>query len=59
MVFGSLGSVLAPPLGNSLAATASGLPFVLWATLTLLGILALYSTQARKVQSTLSPGFEM
>jgi hypothetical protein len=54
MVFSSLGSLLAPPLGNSLAWLGAGLPFVLWAGLTVLGMLALYATQTRKVQPVLA-----
>jgi len=48
MVFSSLGSLLAPPLGNSLAAAGAGLPFVFWAGLTVLGMAALYATQPRR-----------
>jgi MFS family permease len=54
MVFSSLGSLLAPPLGNSLAGISAGLPFVLWAGLTVLGIAALYATQTRKAQIVLA-----
>lgn len=50
MVFSNLGSLLAPPLGNSLAVLGAGLPFVFWAALTVLGMLALYGTQARKTR---------
>ena len=56
MVFSSLGSLLAPPLGNSLAAISAGLPFVFWAGLTLLGILALYATQSRRALTVLAAG---
>lgn len=45
MVFSGLGSVLAPPLGNSLATVAPGLPFLLWAALALLGLFGLYLAQ--------------
>ena len=54
MVFSSLGSLLAPPLGNSLASLGAGLPFILWAGLTVLGIVALYATQTRKPQRALA-----
>jgi hypothetical protein len=57
MVFSNLGGLLAPPLGNSLAAVGAGLPFVLWAGLTMLGILALSGTQARKAHIVLSPDY--
>jgi NNP family nitrate/nitrite transporter-like MFS transporter len=42
MVFSSLGNLVAPPLGNSLAETTPGLPFVFWAALTVLGIWGLF-----------------
>jgi MFS family permease len=42
MVFGGVGSLVAPPLGNSLAAMAPGLPVVFWAALTGAGFLGLY-----------------
>lgn len=45
MVFSGLGNVIAPPVGNSLATTAPGLPFLLWAGLALLGLFALYLAQ--------------
>jgi MFS family permease len=45
MVFSGLGSVLAPPVGNSLAAIAPGLPFLFWAALALLGLFGLYMAQ--------------
>ncbi len=38
MIFSGLGNVLAPPLGNSLAATAPGLPFAFWAALAVVGL---------------------
>ena len=50
MIFSGLGSLIAPPLGNSLAAVAPGLPFVFWAGLTLVGIAGLYAIRTRDVQ---------
>ena len=41
MVFSGLGNLLAPPLGNSLAALAPGAPFLFWAALTLLGFIGM------------------
>lgn len=41
MVFSGLGSLLAPPIGNSLAASGPGLPFAFWAVLATLGFLGL------------------
>lgn len=45
MIFSGLGNMLAPPLGNSLAAAAPGLPFLLWAALALAGLAGLYMAQ--------------
>ena len=36
--FGMIGAFLAPPLGNSLTAFGPGLPFVLWALLSVMGL---------------------
>jgi hypothetical protein len=44
MVFSGIGSLLAPPLGNSLADLTPGLPFILWASMTLLALLGIYAT---------------
>jgi MFS family permease len=41
MVFSGLGNLVAPPIGNSLAAVAPGLPFVFWAGLMALGVASL------------------
>lgn len=38
MAWLGLGSVIAPPLGNSLAATSASAPFALWAGMALLGV---------------------
>ncbi|RPJ36479.1 MAG: MFS transporter, partial [Chloroflexi bacterium] len=48
MVFSGVGNLLAPPLGNSLAAIAPGLPFVFWAALTCLGLVGLLLTQEKR-----------
>ncbi len=46
--FSGLGSLLAPPLGNSMAeAIAPGFPFLFWATLAAGGWLALYFTREK------------
>ncbi len=53
MVFSGIGSLLAPPLGNSLAGIAPGSPFVFWAALTGLGFLGLLAARekgARQVE---------
>lgn len=41
MVFSGLGNLIAPPIGNSLAAVAPGLPFAFWAGLMALGVISL------------------
>jgi cyanate permease len=41
LVFSRLGSLVSPPLGNSLADMNSALPFVLWATMALLSFCSL------------------
>ena len=41
MFFSGMGNLLAPPLGNSLAAIAPGLPFACWALLAFLGLMSL------------------
>ena len=41
MVFSGLGNMIAPPLGNSLAAGGANLPFLFWACLSLIGLVGL------------------
>jgi MFS family permease len=53
MVFSGLGSLLAPPLGNSLATTAPGLPFLFWALMTGAGLLGLYNAKERSAEGSL------
>lgn len=48
LVLSNLGILLAPPLGNSLAAQGAGLPFIFWAGLTLAGSVGLALAQERK-----------
>ena len=47
MIFSGVGNLVAPPLGNSLAAIDPGLPFVFWALMCLGGMTALYAIRAR------------
>lgn len=47
MVFSGLGTLFAPPLGNSLAHISPSLPFVFWTTLAIVGFLGLVMTKER------------
>ena len=49
MAISGLGNVLAPPLGNSLAAFRPGAPFAFWAGLTVLGVLCLAQVKSEGV----------
>ena len=49
MVFSGLGGLVAPPLGNSLAHIALGLPFTFWAALAAVGLLGLRLVKERDV----------
>lgn len=48
MVFSGLGNLLCPPVGNSLAAIAPGMPFIFWGLMTLLGFAGLLLAFQRK-----------
>jgi ACS family hexuronate transporter-like MFS transporter len=54
MVFNRLGSLVAPPLGNSLAGIAPSLPFAFWATLAVLGLFCFYFIQEAGPRNHLS-----
>jgi NNP family nitrate/nitrite transporter-like MFS transporter len=54
LVFSGLGSLVAPPLGNSLAHIALGLPFTFWAALAAVGFLGLRLVKERDVLPTVS-----
>ncbi len=56
MSMSALGNLLAPPLGNSLASIAPGVPFVAWAMLAVVGFLGLYAFQERNAESVLVTG---
>jgi MFS family permease len=45
MVWSGVGALIAPPLGNSLAAITPGLPFVFWAGMALAGLLGIYAAK--------------
>lgn len=47
MIFAGLGSLLAPPLGNSLASYGAGFPFLFWAALTLVGYAGLLGSRSK------------
>ncbi|MBI5304165.1 MAG: MFS transporter [Chloroflexi bacterium] len=47
MAFAGVGHLVAPPLGNSLASIAPGMPFVAWAILAVVGTLGLVAFQER------------
>lgn len=42
MALGSLGNLLAPPIGNSLAALWAGAPFTFWSALSVLGFVCFW-----------------
>lgn len=54
MVFGGISSLISPIIGNSLAATAPGLPFIFWSGLTLLAFVGLFSARSKPAQSALA-----
>ncbi len=56
MIFSGVGNLLAPPLGNSLAAIAPGLPFLFWAALSGLGFLGLLAANYQRVQQVPTAG---
>ena len=47
LVFSRLGSLISPPLGNSLAELNLALPFVFWAALAFLGVFGFYFVKER------------
>jgi len=51
LVFSGLGNLVAPPVGNSLAGMAPGLPFVFWASLAVVGLLGLWVSKERDAES--------
>ena len=54
MIFSGIGNLVAPALGNSLAAMGTGLPFVFWAALTGLGLLGLLGSRERRAAALVS-----
>jgi cyanate permease len=42
LLFSRLGSLVSPPLGNSMAGYNLALPFIFWAALALIGLFCLY-----------------
>jgi len=53
MVFSSVGSLVAPPIGNSLASITPGSPFLFWAALTVVGFAGLLLAAERKASPVL------
>jgi NNP family nitrate/nitrite transporter-like MFS transporter len=53
-IFSGLGGLVAPPLGNSLARIAPGLPFIFWAALATAGFWRLYLLKERGVEKALA-----
>jgi MFS family permease len=51
LVFSGIGSLIAPPLGNSLASVTPGLPFVFWAGMALAGLMGIYAAQEAAPES--------
>ena len=51
MVLSSLGTIIAPPLGNSLAVFAPSAPFGLWAGMAMLGIVAILFSRGRSAEA--------
>jgi MFS family permease len=49
LLFSRLGSLLAPPLGNSLAESNLAFPFIFWAALALMGLFGLYFVREKRV----------
>jgi cyanate permease len=47
-LFGRLGSLVSPPLGNSMAGLHLALPFIFWAALALTGLFSLYFVEEKK-----------
>jgi MFS family permease len=54
MIFSGVGNLIAPPLGNSLAAVAPGLPFAFWAGLLLIGFIGLLASREQAVRPVLA-----
>ncbi len=54
LVFSGVGALIAPPIGNSLAALSPGLPFLFWAGMALAGAFGIYAAQEPKAESALA-----
>jgi cyanate permease len=53
MVFSGVGRLIAPPLGNSLAQYAPGLPFIFWAALAAASVVCLSLARAKRATRSL------
>jgi NNP family nitrate/nitrite transporter-like MFS transporter len=54
MVFGGIGNLISPAIGNSLAATAPSLPFLFWVGLMLLGFIGILGAREKSVKRVLA-----
>jgi MFS family permease len=54
MVFSGIGNLVGPPLGNSLAGIAPGLPFLFWAALAVLGFIGIILSKESTAGETLA-----
>lgn len=48
LIFSGIGTLIAPPVGNSLAASSSSLPFLFWAMMALTGMIGLMAAKEGK-----------
>jgi len=55
LVFLQIGNLIAPTVGNSLAALGPGAPFAFWATLAVLGLVCFYFFRETSPAGTLTP----
>ena len=56
MSLSGMGSLLSPPLGNSLAQVAPRAPFVFWATLAAMGLVSLYLVREKRAAYSQTDG---
>ena len=54
MIFGGIGNLVAPPLGNSLAGIDPAFPFIFWAALTVVGLIGLLASSENRMRRVLA-----